>query len=54
LHTEREYEGVGMGLAIVRKAAKNMRGAVRVESAPDEGSTFYVRLPFPPSLNTRR
>ena len=44
LHTDREYDGTGIGLAIVQKAAQNMGGSVRVESAPGEGSTFFVKL----------
>jgi PAS domain S-box-containing protein len=45
LHTQREYEGTGIGLAIVRKAAYRLGGSVRLESEPEKGSTFYVRLP---------
>ena len=45
LHTDRDYEGTGIGLAIVQKAAKKLGGAVRLESEPGKGSTFYVRLP---------
>jgi len=46
LHTEREYDGTGIGLAIVKKAATKMGGAVRLESTPGKGSTFYVDLPL--------
>ena len=46
LHTEREYEGTGIGLAIVKKAATKMGGAVLLESTPGKGSTFYVDLPL--------
>ena len=45
LHTDRDYEGTGIGLAIVQKAANKLGGSVRLESEPGEGSTFYVRLP---------
>jgi PAS domain S-box-containing protein len=45
LHTSKEYEGTGIGLAIVKKAALEMEGAVRVASIPGEGSTFYVEIP---------
>jgi signal transduction histidine kinase len=38
------YEGTGIGLAIVRKAAERMGGQVGVESEPDRGSRFWVRL----------
>lgn len=45
LHTTDEYEGTGIGLAIVKKAASQLDGFVRVESKPGEGSTFFVSLP---------
>lgn len=47
LHTDSEYAGTGIGLAIVAKAARAMGGTVRVTSAPGEGSTFDVSLPRP-------
>ena len=48
LHASSVYEGTGIGLAIVRKAAAHLGGTVRVESAPGEGSTFIVSLPETP------
>jgi PAS domain S-box-containing protein len=50
LHTEQEFEGTGIGLAIVKKAAARLGGSVRLESARDAGSTFYVNLPLAPPL----
>jgi PAS domain S-box-containing protein len=38
------YEGTGLGLALVRKAAERMGGKVGVESAPGQGSRFWVDL----------
>ena len=46
LHGQNEFEGTGIGLAIVRKAAARLNGTVRIESRPDAGSTFYVTLPM--------
>jgi signal transduction histidine kinase len=45
LHTREEYEGTGIGLAIVQKAVTSLRGAIRVESQVGAGSTFFVTLP---------
>jgi signal transduction histidine kinase/CheY-like chemotaxis protein len=42
----RLYGGAGLGLAIVRKLAVAMGGAVGVRSQPGEGSAFWVELPF--------
>jgi PAS domain S-box-containing protein len=48
LHSDTAYEGTGIGLAIVRKAAIQMGGSVRLESTPGDGSTFIVNLPERP------
>ena len=45
LHTTREYEGSGIGLAIVSKAVERMGGRVGVESTAGQGSRFWVELP---------
>ncbi|MFZ7127596.1 MAG: sensor histidine kinase [Desulfobacterales bacterium] len=45
LHTKNEYDGTGIGLAIVQKAAQKLGGSVRLTSEPGNGSTFLVRLP---------
>lgn len=38
------YEGTGVGLAIVKKAAERMGGAVGVRSALGQGSQFWLEL----------
>ncbi len=47
LHAAKDYEGTGIGLAIVRKAVERMHGSVGLESAPGKGTTFWVELPAP-------
>jgi signal transduction histidine kinase/CheY-like chemotaxis protein len=44
----RMYGGTGLGLSIVRHLVGALGGRVWVESAPNEGSRFYVALPFNP------
>ncbi len=39
------YEGTGMGLAIARKAMERMGGRIGVDSAPGQGSRFWIALP---------
>lgn len=45
LHSQDAYEGTGIGLAIVQKAAQKLGGSVRFTSEPGKGSVFYVQLP---------
>jgi len=39
-----QYEGTGIGLAIVKKAMERMGGRVEVSSEPGKGSTFCLEL----------
>ncbi len=43
--SERNYGGLGLGLWIVQQVVDAMRGTIAVDSAPERGSTFTVRLP---------
>jgi signal transduction histidine kinase len=44
VHAEGAYEGTGIGLAIVRKAAERMNGSVGVYSEIGHGSKFWIQL----------
>jgi signal transduction histidine kinase len=43
---EQHYGGLGLGLWIVRQVVEAHGGTVRVDSKPNEGSTFTVELPI--------
>jgi light-regulated signal transduction histidine kinase (bacteriophytochrome) len=45
VHPYEEYPGTGIGLAIAAKAVERMRGKIGVESAPGQGSRFWLELP---------
>ena len=40
------YSGTGLGMSIVKTLVDKMHGTITVKSAPNEGSTFVITLPF--------
>lgn len=45
LHHERDFPGVGVGLATVQRILRRHGGSIRAEGSPDQGATFHCAIP---------
>jgi two-component system CheB/CheR fusion protein len=51
LHSNNQYQGTGIGLAICKKIVENHQGFIKAESKFGHGSAFIIILPYAPKTD---